>query len=101
MSLPTAEVWSRASAGAPAPEPVPGEGPNPVAAAVHCATRDGVEDLGGLVRQWLAPGPDGQEQYGGFAFCDPPRPLSEIGVRHGSGRRWYHPFGLRLALRRA
>ncbi|MCB9760053.1 MAG: NACHT domain-containing protein [Alphaproteobacteria bacterium] len=108
IMLPTWTLWRTAATRSPIwsaidrvmswshPEATPG----PIGGAAHLATTDGVEDLGGLVRQWLAPEPGIEEHWAGFAYCDEAVPLKDsYGRRAGGGRRWYHAFGLRLALR--
>lgn len=104
VMLPSWELWRRVARGSVLwrqhiEEVRPRDLPYPVGAFLSEATPEGVEDLGGLVREWLS---DEPEAYAGYAFCDPPVPLSEsYRVRKGGGRRWYHPYGLRLARRRA
>jgi energy-coupling factor transporter ATP-binding protein EcfA2 len=73
--------------------------PGPLGASPHRTTPDGVQGLGGFTRCWLAPGLERKEHFAGWAFCDAPRPLRETYVdRTGrGGRRWDHPFGIRLA----
>lgn len=103
MALPPAALWSAVAAEARFEWILRDDRtPDCVGGAVHLATPAGVEDLGGLVRQWLQPAEDDIETYAGFAFSDPPIDLVEsVTTRKGGGRRWYHPFGMRLALDRA
>ena len=111
VTLPSRAVWEAAARTAPGGEaartPVAHAasraaswGPELPGASLHLRSASGVEDLGGLVREWLASPEAGAHLAAGYAFCDRPIPLADS-VREvtGSGRRWYHPYGVRLARR--
>lgn len=100
VRLPPSEIWSAAAAAAPdwlaAPaEPVERDH---VGAAAHLAGLGGVEDLGGLVRQWLAPPAGGTICWAGYATGERAVPLRDTICRAPLGEAapavW---FGVRLA----
>ena len=106
VDLPPRSVWEAAARRSPewrssGPRSPYSWAPRPVGAQIWSASEQGVEDLGGLVRQWLRPEGGQDEISAGYAFSDEPVSL-EGSFRTGTGRggrRWYHPYGLRLARR--
>lgn len=97
VCLPSRALWEEAAAGTELPKrSTIQSAPGPIGGTPHLASRAGVEDMGGLVRQWLAPAGGRKEHWGGWAFCDD-SPCVYTDSTGRWGRRWYHPFGLRLA----